>query len=75
MPEFTEECYKLIRESHDTIKRLESALLGIDGQGGIMRKVEDLENNYAKLNRNFWILVSLLVGSGVLGASLWGLLT
>jgi Mg2+ and Co2+ transporter CorA len=74
MPEFTIDCEKLIRESHDSIKRLEDALLGINGQGGMMRRVQELENNYSKLNRNFWILVSLLIGSGVLSVSALGLL-
>ena len=73
MAEFTPELEKLIRESHDSIQRLEQALLGVDGQGGMMRKVELLELNYARLNRNFWVLVSLLCGLGIIGGGLWGI--
>jgi len=65
------EIERLCRESHDAIIKLEQALLGTNGQGGIMRRVEYLENHYARLNRNFWILVALLAGSGVLGGSIW----
>ena len=74
MGEFTPELEKIIRESHDSIRRLEDALLGVNGQGGIMRRVEYLESHYAKLNRNFWILVSLLIGSGILAGGIVGLL-
>ena len=73
MAEFTPELESLIRESHDSIKRLENALLGIDGQGGIMRRVQCLEDNYAKLNQRFWMLVSLLIGLGIIGGGLWGI--
>ncbi len=74
MIEFTPALEEIIRESHDSIKRLEDALLGINGQGGIMRRVETLELHYAKLNRNFWVLVALLVGSGILGGGIYALL-
>ena len=67
MTEFTPELEKLIRETHDVALQTHDALLGIDGQGGIMRRVQCLENNYSKLNRNFWILVALLVGLGIIG--------
>ena len=73
MPEFTAECEQLIRESHDSIRRLEDALLGVNGQGGILRRVENLELNYAKLNRNFWILIALLIGSGVISLGVVGI--
>ena len=74
MTEFTPELEKLIRESHDSIQRLEQALLGVNGQGGMIRRVEELEGNYSKLNRNFWVLVALLVGSGMLSVGVLGVL-
>ena len=72
MTEFSPELEKLIRESHDAICQLHDAMLGIDGQGGIMKRVERLEHNYEKLNRNFWMLVTLLIGLGIIGGGLWG---
>jgi hypothetical protein len=75
MAEFTKELENLIRESHDDIRQLHDALIGIDGQGGMMRRVQTLENNYAKLNRNFWILVAFLTGTSILGTGIWALVT
>jgi hypothetical protein len=83
MDGFTPELEKLIRELHDAICQLHDAIIGIDGQGGILRRLEvlekadridRLERNYAKLNRNFWSLVALLVGLGIISGGLWGLL-
>jgi hypothetical protein len=73
MTEFSPELEKLIRKSHDAICQLHDAMLGIDGQGGIMKRVDLLEHNYAKLNRNFWMLVCLLIGLGIIGGSLFGI--
>lgn len=74
MVEFTPELEKLIRETHDSVNQLHDALLGIDGKGGIINRVQCLEDNYAKLNRNFWILVALLVGLGIIGGGIVGLI-
>jgi hypothetical protein len=73
MTDFNPELEKLIRESHDAICQLHDALLGVDGQGGMMRRVQHLEENYQKLNRNFWILVALLTGLGIIGGGIWGI--
>lgn len=46
------------------------------------RSVEKIEEHLAtqngklnKLTRNFWMLVGVLIGSGVIGGSIWGFLS
>lgn len=67
----------------DKIQALYTAIVGIPNtdEKGLVGDVKDaldkltkLEYKYNKLNRNFWILVGILSGSGILGANLSGLL-
>jgi len=50
-----------INETRNDVKELKSA-------------VKAICNDHDKLKRNFYILVSFLAGSGVLGGSIWALL-
>jgi len=50
---------------------------GIPGteEKGLCGALKELLLDHNKLKRNFWILISFLVGSGVLGTSIWALIT
>ena len=70
---------ELLEETHDTVERLETLLIGIPNTDdrGLVGEVKKINGNiitlferHNKLNRNFWILVSSLAGSGVLGGSI-----
>ena len=59
-------------ETHDSIIRIE-VLLG-NGDKGLCEDVRRLANSHYRLKKNYWVLVSFLAGSGVLGGGLWALL-
>ena len=73
MPELTENEIESIRETHDTVIRVATVLLGTNGDNGLVGDVKRIGESHFKLKRNFWILVSFLAGSGVLGGSLWAI--
>ena len=61
-------------ETHDSIIRIETVLLGTGGDNGLVGDVKRLAISHFKLKKNFWVLVSFLAGSGVLGGGIWALL-
>ena len=56
------------------IQEIATVLLGVPDSDdkGLVGKVNESCEKQEKLSRNFWILVSTLVGSGVIGGSIWG---
>jgi len=64
---------ELIYEIHKTVIEVRTVLLGApDTQnGGLVEKVNEIGNSHYRLKRNFYILIGVLVGSGVLGINLW----
>ena len=76
MVELSDEQAKKIDAAFDSIIEIRTVLLGAKGEdgGGLCNDVKDLETQTSTLNRNFWILVALLVGSGVIGGSIWAAL-
>ncbi len=65
------------------VQELYTTLLGVPGteEKGLVRDVKDsfkeiqkVNRKHDKLSRNFWILVGILSGSGILGANLSGLI-
>lgn len=67
----------------DMIKELYTTLLGVKGtaEKGLVGDVKDafdeigkLRHKHNKLSRNFWILVGILSGSGIIGANFSGLI-
>ncbi len=54
---------------------LHTVLLGANGAEGLVEEVKSIAKGYGKLKRNFWMLVGVLVGSGVIGGSVVGLLS
>ena len=61
-------------ESHDAIIQVKTVLLGVNGDDGLCGDVKRVVESHSKLKRNFYSLIGFLVGSGVLGGSLWGVL-
>jgi len=68
---------------NEMIKQIYTVLLGVPNteEKGLVWDVKqlaenlnDLNNRHNTLNRKFWMLVAGLIGSGVLGANLFGLL-
>lgn len=79
--EFTEQHSKQISETHDIALELKTVLLGKNSDKGLVGKVsescdklEEIEKDHNKLKRQFWLVVGLLVGSGVLGGGIYGLI-
>lgn len=73
---------RLIRETHDSVLKLTVTLLGTPdtedtGLMGEVKNMQDAHNclakKHTKLSHNFWILVGILIGSGILGTGIWGL--
>ena len=73
MAQFTENDRVKLDETHDHVIRLSTVLLGVEGtkNGGLVRDVNFMKVDVSKLKKYFWLLVGLLLGSGVLGGSLW----
>lgn len=74
---------ELLEKTHDTVIELKTILVGMpDSEDkGLVGELKDLKTDVKELNcrhrrlsRNFWILIGILAGSGVLGSGLWGLL-
>ena len=71
---------ELLQEARDAALEALILIKGANG-GGIVShvsdhddKIESLGTLVHQLRKNFWMLVGLLVGSGVIGGSLWGAL-
>ena len=67
---------QLIQEIHETVTILKTVLLGVPGteDNGLVGKVDEVHRSHYRLKRNFYILIGVLVGSGILGTGIWGLL-
>ena len=73
---------QLIRETHDAVVELQTVLLGIpdtadEGLIGEVKQIKlsvnDLTCRHRKLSNRFWILVGVLVGSGLIGTGIYNL--
>ena len=58
------------QEDHDMILKLYTEIVGLDGNPGLAETVRQLACRHNKLSRNFWMLVGILTGSGVIGAGI-----
>ncbi len=59
---------QMVQETHDSMLRLETKLPFI--QEDIVEnttRIDSIGNSHGKLKRNFWTLVGILIGSGVIG--------
>jgi len=74
---------QLILDTHDTVMQISTVLLGVPGteDTGLVGEVKNNKDNinvlgksHGKLKRNFYILIAFLIGSGILGGSIWSML-
>lgn len=71
-----EELAIIIRKIDEKITTIYTVLLGVpDTQnGGLVDKVNNVCEEHKKLSKNFFILVGVLAGSGLLGGSIAGII-
>ena len=71
---------QLVQETHQGVTELKTVLLGVPGTEdtglcgevkAVKLTVNGVAKSHGKLKRNFWLLVGTLVGSGVIGGSLY----
>jgi hypothetical protein len=64
-----------VQPIEQTTTVLKTKLLGANGRddGGLCGDVKYLLQDHSRLKRNFYILLAFLIGSGVLGVSIWQL--
>ena len=66
---------ELLQEIAETQARLDERSINTWRSVEKIEKHMELQNGKLnKLSRNFWMLVGTLIGSGVIGGSLWGAL-
>jgi len=65
-----------IIETNLQIAEIHTVLLGAKGEenGGLCNDVKAQRQDLNALSLRFWILVGILVGSGILGGSIWAAL-
>lgn len=52
------------QELRDDVKEIRTALIGINGEGGLIRKVEAVADSHYSLRRRVYISAAFLAGSG-----------
>lgn len=72
----------MLQKTHDEVIKLKTVLLGANGDEGLIGEIKNiktdvktLNNRQHRMSRNFWLLIGILVGSGILGTGVWNLLT
>ena len=65
---------KMVQETHDDMIEIKAVLLGVDGANGLVDDVKHIASSHYKLRLRFWILIGILVGSGILGVGYAGIL-
>ena len=61
-------------EMFEAVIELKTAIVGMNGKGGLIDKVEELAKGYGRLKRNFFLLCGILVGSGAIAGGISQLL-
>lgn len=64
----------MIQETHETVTELRSAVIGVNGKGGLIDKVEEVCVDHAKLKNKVTLLIGILAGSGALTGTTVGLI-
>lgn len=64
---------EMIQEIHEAIVEIRVYIFGVRGtkNHGLAGNFEEVRKSHFKLKRNFWILIGVLAGSGVIGTSIW----
>jgi len=63
---------QLFEETHSTVIELKTVLLGVSGtsNGGLVKQVNDVCKSHGRLKRNFYLLLGILAGSGIIGVGI-----
>ena len=64
---------ELLLEINNNVTIIKTVLLGPDEESGLLKDFRDLQHDHNTLYRNFWVLVAFLLGSGVLGGSIYAI--
>ena len=59
------------KSDHDRLIEIHGALLGINGQKGLIREVKDLKVDYYSFKKTVLAVFFFLLGTGVLGTGIW----
>jgi hypothetical protein len=75
MVELSDKQFEKIDKVMDSLIEIRTVLLGAPSEedGGICGDVKYLKQDHSKLKRNFYALIALLIGLGVIGGSIWGI--
>lgn len=71
----TKEERLIIEETRESQIKLNTVLLGANGDDGLVGEVKDLSKSHGMLKRNFWMLIAFLIGSGVITGGLLAVLS
>jgi len=70
---------QLLYETHRTVQEVKAVLVGIDGDNGLCgdvrrmtQRLEKLENGHNRLRLTVYILIGVLVGSGIISGAVLG---
>jgi len=61
---------KKLDETHDTVNKLKTTLVGMNGDEGLVGDFKKVAESHYKLRRNFYLLLGVLIGSGILTGSI-----
>ena len=71
----TKEEKAILQDIKDDQTEIKTVLLGVPNTDdrGLVGDVKALAEGHGKLKRNFWTLVGILIGSGIIGSGIYGL--
>jgi len=64
----TKEEKQKLEDVHDKVNTIHTVLLGTNGDDGLVGEVNRIGKSHFKLKRNFWLLVGVLIGTGILAS-------
>jgi hypothetical protein len=77
MAVFSESEKKLLLDAAKSQSEIHTYLMGVDGQPGFCKRIEkglaDITNRHNALEKRFWWLVGILLGSGLITGGAIGL--
>ncbi len=64
---------QMLTEIHDKVTRMETVILGVPDTDnrGLCGEVKNLRKDMNHFKRNFWVLVGVLTGSGVISVGVF----
>ena len=71
----TKEERLIIDETRESQIKLNTVLLGANGDDGLVGEVKELSKSHYLLKRNFWMLIAFLIGSGVITGGILAVLS